>query len=439
MRIRDELARRAAAGMPIRVGVAGSGAYGRWVITQCARIPGLAVAVVADPETQRALAVYEAAGWSREDVIVAASAPAASDAIARGQPVVVPEGDLLAECPVDVVMDATGVVESGASTGYRSLLAGKHFVTVNAAADCVFGPILRRTADAARLAYALAAGDQPALIGELCEFARTLHLEVISAGKGSVVRAVEEVQRQTERAGRQISRAEVAFYDGSQNQEEMATTANATGLVPDVRGMHQPAVPLAEVAGTLVPREHGGILSRSGVIDLVNCVSPEDGSVRDPMLASGVFVVVTSDNPIALECFRGKGVPLSHDGRHALLLRPFHLVGIETPRTIAEVAITGEPPAAPLPTPVADVVAIAKRNLRAGERLDGMGGEMVRGEIERADLAQQERMVPYGLATGVRLGRDVPSGAVLTYDALDAPGDTFGWTLRRLQDLAVWS
>ena len=85
----------------------------------------------------------------------------------------------------------------------------------------------------------------------------------------------------------------------------MASTANATGLVPDVRGMHQPAVSLAELAGTLVPREDGGILSRSGVIDMVNCVSPEDGSVRDPMLSGGVFVVVSSDNPVALECFKG--------------------------------------------------------------------------------------------------------------------------------------
>jgi predicted homoserine dehydrogenase-like protein len=202
--------------------------------------------------------------------------------------------------------------------------------------------------------------------------------------------------------------------------------------------MHKPAITLAEVVQTLIPREHGGILGRSGVIDFVNCVSPVDGSVREPMLVHGVYVIVTSENPAALEAMRGKGVPMSRDGRYALLLRPFHLVGIETPLTIAEVAITGKSPAAPLRTPVADVVAIAKRDLRAGERLDGMGGEMVRGEIERAEVARQGRMVPYGLATGVQLARDVPAGAVVTYDALVAPGDTFGWTLRRLQDLTVW-
>src|SRR5262245_57385659 len=149
MKIREELARRAGAGTPIRLGVAGAGAFGRWVITQCWHVPGMAVVVVADPETERALKVYAEAGRSREDVVVTASASAAADAVSRGKSAIVPDGDLLAECPLDVVMDATGAVEPGASTCYRALMAGKHVVTVNAAADCIVGPILRRTADAA--------------------------------------------------------------------------------------------------------------------------------------------------------------------------------------------------------------------------------------------------------------------------------------------------
>ncbi len=119
------------------------------------------------------------------------------------------------------------------------------------------------------VAYSLAAGDQPALIKELCDFARTLGLEVVSAGKGSVVRSVEELRRRAEAEGRQVTTTGIAFNDGSKNQEEMAATANMTGLVPDVRGMHKPAITLSEVVQTLIPREHGGILSRSGVVDFV--------------------------------------------------------------------------------------------------------------------------------------------------------------------------
>src|SRR5437867_2048233 len=110
MKIRGELARRSAAGTPIRVGVVGAGAYRRWVITQCAHIPGMSVAVVADPDVERALKVYAETGRSREDAVVATSAAAATDAVSRGKPAIVPDGDLLAECPVDVVMDATGAV-----------------------------------------------------------------------------------------------------------------------------------------------------------------------------------------------------------------------------------------------------------------------------------------------------------------------------------------
>ena len=418
--IKDELARRAAAGTPIRVGVVGAGTFGTWVITQAARVQGLTVSVVADVNLDRARAVYEAAGRSRDDIVEASSVGAVADAMERGKAVVVADAALLPECPLDGVGDMSGVPDVTASVGYRSLLARKHFVTVSSEGDVVFGALLRRTADAAGVSYNIAAGDQPALIKELYDFATTLGFEVVAAGKGYSEKA---------------SPASHAYM--SSCQLEMACAANMTGLLPDVPGMHCPRLLLDDVAGTLCPSEHGGILSRPGAIDMVNCADAETGAVLEPHLSNGVWVVIRSDNPVATEKL-ARSAPVSKDGACTLLYRPYHLVGLETPITIARAAITGRSTTAPLPTPVVDVVAVARRDLKAGQTLDGMTGTTVRGEIVAARPPGPDSPLPFALASGVTLASDVAAGRVVTYRHLSRPGDSFAWTLRRLQDATVW-
>jgi predicted homoserine dehydrogenase-like protein len=421
--IKDELARRAAAGSPIRIGVVGAGMFGTWLITQAARVRGMTVSVVADLGPDRARTVYETAGRSRDDIVTASSVGGVADAMAAGKAAVVADAALLADCPLDVVVDVTGAPDIVAAVGYRSLLARKHFVTVSSEADVVFGALLRRTADAAGVSYNIAAGDQPALIKELVDFATTLGFEVVSAGKGYSARPSPA----TPAASAYLSKCQI----------EMACAANMTGLLPDVPGMHCPRLLLDDVPGILCPTEHGGILSRPGAIDMVNCADPETGEVMEPHLANGVWAVIRSDNPVATTKL-ARSAPVSKDGRCTLLYRPYHLVGLETPITIAQAAITGHSTTAPLPTPVVDVIAIAKRDLRAGETLDGMGGTAVRGEIVAAGRPASTSPLPYGLADGVTLANDVARGTAVTYADLTRPGASFAWTLRQLQDATVW-
>jgi predicted homoserine dehydrogenase-like protein len=418
--IKDELARRAAAGNPIRVGVVGAGMFGTWLITQASRVRGMTVSIVADLNLDRATAAYEAAGRPRDVVVAASSVGTVADTMARGKSVVVEDAALLPDCPLDVVADVTGAPDVTAAVGYRSLLARKHFVTVSSEGDVVFGALLRRTADAAGVSYNIAAGDQPALIKDLYDFATTLGFEVVSAGKGYSERS---------------SPASSAYM--SSCQLEMACAANMTGLLPDVPGMHCPRLLLDDVAGTLCPAEHGGILSRPGAIDMVNCADAETGVVLEPHLSNGVWVVIRSDNPVATKKL-ARSAPVSKDGQCTLLYRPYHLVGLETPITIAQAVVTGHSTTAPLPTPVVDVIAIARRDLKAGETLDGMTGTAVRGEIVAASRPGPDSPLPFPLAIGVQLANDVAAGSVVTYRDLTRPGQSFAWTLRQLQDATVW-
>ena len=180
-----------------------------------------------------------------------------------------------------------------------------------------------------------------------------------------------------------------SFVDGSKAQIESTAIANMTGLVPDVRGLHEPAVAVPDLPNTLRRREEGGILGAEGVVELANAVAPDGKSLLPDNIASGVWAVVTTEQPLLREDMAFYHLPVSADGRAAVLSRTYHLCGIETPWSIVEAALGGYPSGAPGRVPVADVIAVAKRDLRAGETLDGSGGATVYGLIERAEVARR--------------------------------------------------
>jgi predicted homoserine dehydrogenase-like protein len=426
--IHEELSRLQAAGTPIRVGIVGAGPYGLWIGNQVSRTPGMELCIVADHTAEKAIAIYTKSGFSREDITVVDSTSKACDAISRGRRVVLTEGDLVPECSVDVVVDATGYPESGASIGYRTLMAGKHLVSVNSEADCLIGPILRRIADRVGSTYNLAAGDQPADGKELFNYVASLGLELVAIGLGHAHGNITEEPERMARALALKSRNKIASADGSKNQIEMCSIANAVGLPPDVRGMHHMVGSVRDIPQIFCPKKDGGILSQSGVVDYAKC------NDRIQPHAVDVFAVVTSDNAVTLETMKDKGAPTSANGKYALLTRGIHLGGVETPWTIAGAFITRESSVAPQQSAVAEVVAVAKRALRAGEELDSVGGLTVRGVIERAEIAHRDNFLPLGLCQHVKLGRDIAEGSALTYADLAAEGTSFAWTLRRLQD-----
>jgi predicted homoserine dehydrogenase-like protein len=412
---------------PIRVGIAGAGEFSRALATQIPLIHNMEVVVMADLKPQAAIDIFLAAGHHRSDLELADSVSEASRLISLGKRVVLEDAMIMNQLPIDVVCDVTGDPGFGASFAHDAIENRKHVVVINIEADVVTGPILRRLADQAGVVYTEGDGDQPSLIKGLCDWANLLGLGVFAAGKWTHVKP-EPMQRADGK------RSDIGYDDGSKNQVEMCCVANMTGLVPDVRGMHMPSIGLTDLIATFDLRQAGGILTRKGVVDVVNCLLPDGKTVIEPLLGGGVFIIVETDNPTARDVILTKGFLHNADGSHALIYRPFHFVGIETPISIARAVLYGEATGAPLPLPVADVMAIAKRDLYPGDRLDGIGGQTVRGVIERFDQAARMRALPLGLAEGVRVNRTIATGTILTYDMLEKEGDSMIWQLRRQQD-----
>jgi predicted homoserine dehydrogenase-like protein len=427
--ILDGLRARDAQAKPIQVGVIGAGDFGVGLIAQLAQTPGMRPAAVADLDVDLARQAYQKAGYDLADVVTAGSSGQAADAVRAGKPVVVPSGAMLADLPLEVTCDVTGWADVGADAAARCLRAGQHVVMVNVEADVAVGAALRRIAGQAGVVYTLADGDQPSLICSLADWAAALGLELVAGGKGSVLYPTDHPHRlRVEAGGRKHS---IAFVEGTKSQIEMAAAANVLGWAIDRRGLHHPLARLEEVATRFGPRESGGLFQRTPVIDFVNCQSEDGNTLIEPHLVHGVFVVVTSHNPQTLRALRSKGVPVSEDGSRALIWRPYHLVGVEAPYSIAQAVLFGIGTAAPPPIPHVEVIAVAKRDLAEGTELHGMGAGEVLGLAEMADVVAGQRLLPLGLAEGVRLRQRVSSGVPVRLDDLADPGDTACWRLRR--------
>jgi predicted homoserine dehydrogenase-like protein len=201
-----------------------------------------------------------------------------------------------------------------------------------------------------------------------------------------------------------------------------------------VRGMHQPSAGVADLPRLFCPREYGGLLAREGVVELANAVAPDGNSLMPGEITNGVFVVLGTDHPILGEDSVLWGLP-GHAGRFAGLYRPYHLCGLETPLSILDAVLYGRPTGAPRPIPTAECVAVAKRDLHAGETLDGSGGKTVVGMIERATVARDEHLLPLGLAYHVPVTRDIARGEALGYNGVRLDESVLSVRLRREQDV----
>lgn len=390
--LRRQLVERERSGQPVRIGLVGAGQMGLGLAAVLGRIPGMRLAVVADLVLNRALDAFREGGTPREEIVEAGTARAARSALAQGRRVITAEGTLVPDLPVDVVVDATGIPLQAALTAERAIQAKRHIVLLSVEADVTVGHLLARRAAEAGVVYTGAAGDEPAATKELVDFAQFLGFEVICAGKGKNNpldrRATARSLEAEGRARGMNPRMLAEFVDGTKSMVEMACLANATGLIPDVRGMHAAKATPVELAKVFIPIEDGGILKRRGVVDFAIGVAP------------GVFVVIHTDHPVIQEELRYLKMG---DGPYFALYRPFHLTSIETPVSIARAALDLEPSIAPLPVPRAEVITVAKRALRRGERLGLAGEDTVYGLIEEADIAREEGLLPMGLAPNAQV------------------------------------
>lgn len=413
------------AGRPVTVGLIGAGKYGTMFLAQARTTPGMQIVAVADLNVSRAASQLASANWRAEQY----AARSFDEAIRTGGTYLTDDADALIRSPgIEVVIEATGDPRTGCRLALDAIAFGKHIVMVNVEADVVAGPLLALKAKQAGVVYSLAYGDQPAIVCEHVDWARACGFRVVAAGKGT--RYLPRFHQSTpETVFENLSgfvdvkdRASInakmfnSFVDGTKSAIEMTAICNATGLTSQSDGLAFPPAHRFELADVLRPREQGGTLEMAGVTECVSSLS-RDGTPLPHHLAHGTFVVVEAaeDSEYTREGFREYHMLPDETGRYAALYRPIHFGGLELGVSVAWAALLGQPTGAPRCFS-ADVVAVAKRALKAGEELDGEGGFTVWGKQAPSDVSLAKRYLPLGLAQRVKLTGDVAEGAAVTWD-----------------------
>jgi predicted homoserine dehydrogenase-like protein len=397
-------------GKAIRIGVIGAGQMGFGMISQLTLIKGIEVRAICSKfgfTAQKAKVAYLNSGLKHHEIFVSKSLK-----------------EVINHPDVDIVVDCTGIPDVGAQICLACLEAKKHIVMVNVEMDITIGTLMYNRFKEAGLVYTGSDGDEPACTFELIEFAKAIGFEVLVAGKGknNKIRLQANPDTVLEEATRRGMAPHMlaSFADGTKTMAEMTLLSNATGMIPDIPGMHGTKGNLEDTLHQLRLKSEGGVLNQHGVVEYV------DG------LAPGVFAIVKSDNPHVVHEINY--MMLTQGDQH-ILYRPFHLGSLETPLTIAKVYFNREFAIAPLCGPISDTVCVAKKDIKAGEILDGIGGYCVRGWIELHKVVREKKLIPIGLIEGnTTAKRDIPNGTLLTEDDVSVDTSTTIYRLRQEQD-----
>jgi len=438
MNLHRMLRERQADGKPLRVGLIGAGKFGSMYLSQARRTPGVALVAVADLSPDRARAALLRTGWEDARLHAASSA----DALAHGSVYFTDDAQAMISAPeIDIVIDATGSPAAGIRHVLTCCDHGKHIVMVNVEADALAGPLLAQKARDAGIVYSLAYGDQPALICEMVDWARTCGFEVVAAGKGT--KYLPEYHASTpdtvwpyygftpEMVAGGDFNAQMfnSFLDGTKSAIEMAAVANATGLLPAAHGLEFPPCGVHDLAHVLRPREEGGMLSHRGQVEVISSIE-RDGRIVPNNLRWGVYVTFAADSDYVRDCFAQYGLVTDSTGNTTALYKPYHLIGLELGVSVASVGLRGEATGAPIAWH-GDVAATAKRDLKAGEMLDGEGGFTVFGRLMPARDSVAAGCLPLGLAHKVKLKRDIAAMAPVRWDDVEIDATAEPVRLRR--------
>jgi predicted homoserine dehydrogenase-like protein len=432
MNLSRMLKERAATGRPIRIAQIGAGKFGTMFLSQVRLTPGMHLGGLADLMPARAKERLISVGWPPEQI----EARSLGEALKAAKTFVTDDAlSLIGSRNIDVVIEATGDPATGIRLASAAIAHGKHIVMVNVEADALAGPLLARRAREAGVVYSLAWGDQPALICEQVDWARACGFSVVAAGKGTryhpsyhqstpdtvwdILLQYLPIQDRSHINPQMFN----SFLDGTKSGIEMTAVCNATGLVPQSGGLGFPPASRFELARVCKPGAEGGTLEKKGVTEVVSSLY-RDGTDVPHHLAMGTYVVVESESPYAAQCFVEYNCLQDESGRYAALYRPTHMIGLELGISVASVALRREPTGAPVCFN-SDVVATAKRALKRGEVLDGEGGFTVWGRQTPADISVAEGYLPLGLASDVKLTRDIAEGEALRWSdvAIDDAAD----------------
>lgn len=426
MNLHRLLQARHAQDKPIRVGLIGAGKFGAMFLSQVVRTPGMHLVGIADLAPDRARATLARVGWPAERY----SAESLEQAGQRGTTAIIEDGQaLIRHAGIDVIIDATGHPAAGIAHVLACCEQGKHIIMVNVEADALAGPMLARKAREAGIVYSLAYGDQPALICEQVDWARSAGFEVIAAGKGTKYlpsyhwSTPDDVWKhyglsaEEAAAGGMNPQMFNSFLDGTKSAIEMAAVANAAGLNAPEDGLAFPPCGVDDLADRLKPAADGGMLAGRGQVEVVSSLERDGRPVfRD--LRWGVYVTFAADTDYVRRCFHEYGLRTDASGNYSAMYKPYHLIGLELGVSVASVGLRGEPTGQPMQWR-ADVVATAKRDLAAGETLDGEGGYRVYGRLMPAARSLQLGGLPLGLANNIKLVRPIPAGQAITWDAVE--------------------
>lgn len=425
-----DLKKREDSGKPIRIGLVGCGEMGTDLLTGVAHMDGIEVAAVSTRTPERVLdaakIAYDETGHAKE----VSNASEMTAAIEDGKIAATDDLDMLLKNElVDVIVDATGYPEAGAEIGYKTLQNNKHVVMMNVEADVTIGPYLKHEAEKRGLIYTLGAGDEPSSCMELIEFVSALGHNVVAAGKGKNnpldFDAIPDHYEEEAKKRNMNVRMLVEFIDGSKTMVEMTAIANATGLVPDCPGMHGPKADIDRLNKVLIPEKDGGVLSKSGVVDysIGRGVSP------------GVFVVAEMRHPRVWE--RMEDLKIG-EGPYFTFHRPYHLTAMEVPLTCARVMLYGKADMVPLDRPVAEVCAVAKKDLKPGDKLDFIGLYTYRAWNMTVEDARKHQAIPCGLLEGATVTAPIKKNELITAKNVAINEDQWIARLRKKQDKLIY-
>lgn len=438
MALYEQLLQRQAEQRPIRVGLIGAGKFGSMYLAQIPRTPGVHLAAIADLSPDGARRNLARVGWDAQR----AQAASMQDALRTGATWITEDWRALVTDPnIDVIVESTGHPIAAVAHCLEAFRHGKHVVNVTVEADAFCGPLLARKAQQAGVVYSLAFGDQPALICNLVDWARTCGFPVVAAGRGhkwlphfseSTPETVWEnyglTPEQAVRGGLNPKMFN-SFLDGSKPSIESAAVCNATGLRAPSAGLQYPPASIADIPSVTRPRSEGGLLEDRGMVEVVSSLEL-DGKPIPYDIRMGVWVTVEAETDYIKHCFEEYNAHTDPSGRFFTLYKRWHLIGLEVGLSVASVALRGEA------TGVAqawnaDVVATAKRDLAAGETLDGEGGYTVWGKLTPVQASLKAGGVPLGLAHDVRLLRPVAKGQAVTWDDVAIDTTTDAYRIRR--------
>ena len=443
MNLHKLMAARAEEKRPVRVGLIGAGKFGTMFLAQARNTVGIHLLGIADLDVDRARASCERVGWPAEQI----ASCSFSSALESGGTFLTDNAEALIKADgLEVLIEATGDPAAGIRHCLMSIDHGRHIIMVNVEADVVAGPLLARKAEEAGLVYSLAYGDQPALICEHVDWARTAGFEVVSAGKGT--RYHPDFHHSTpdtvwpnfglslEQAERSSMNPKMfnSFIDGTKSGIEMTAVCNATGLTPQPGGLNFPPASIYELAEVCKPVAAGGQVSHKGTTEVVSSIQ-RDWQPVENHLQMGTFVVVKAGSEYVQNCFEDYHMMPDSTYEYASLYRPIHMIGLELGISVASAALRGEATGAATGFR-SDVIATAKRQLKAGEILDGEGGYCVWGRQMPARRSLEIGGLPLGLSNKVKLKRDISEGVQLTWDDVEIDESDHAVLVRREMEAA---